>query len=103
MKIKFVQRPSGGRDYEVGEEVEFAGRVEEGYAQKFIDRGWAVDISPKVSEATAEEVEAQRLADEAAAEAQRLRPLASSVTDGVVKSKDDAAKAIETELKRRAG
>ncbi len=40
MKIEFVQTAKG-RDFKVGDIVEFKGMVEEGYAQKYIARGWA--------------------------------------------------------------
>ena len=40
MKIEFVQA-SKGRDFKVGDVVEFEGKVEEGYARKYIQRGWA--------------------------------------------------------------
>ncbi|MCA0032748.1 hypothetical protein [Mesorhizobium sp. B263B2A] len=130
MKIKFTARPLGGRpEYKIGDEVEFNGRVEEAYAQKYIDRGWAEDISPKVSVAEAETSEADEAAAEAAAEAARLqaeadklaeraaveipddwsklpyvdqRALAASLTDETVRSKDDIAAVINAELQRRA-
>ncbi len=47
MKIKFVQRPGGGRDFKVGDEADFNGRIEEGYARKYIDRGWAEEVVEK--------------------------------------------------------
>ena len=40
MKIEFVQAPKG-RDFKVGDVVDFKGQVEEDYAQKYIQRGWA--------------------------------------------------------------
>lgn len=130
MKIRFVEAPKGGRDYKAGDEAEFVGRVEEGYAQKYIDRGWAVDISPKIAESTAEEIEADAAAEAARIEAERLkaeadkikargdieidedwaelpwhdlRSLAASLSDDPVRSKDDATDVIEAELARRAG
>jgi len=42
MKIKFIMQPTGGRrEFKVGDIVEFNGPVPEGYARKYIDRGWA--------------------------------------------------------------
>lgn len=129
MKIKFVEVAKGGRDFKKGDEVEFVGRIEEGYARKYIDRGWAIDISPKVSEATVATTEADEAAATAQAEADRLqaeadklaarhaieipddwqdlpwfsmRSLAASLTDDPVKTKEDAAAAIQDEIDRRA-
>ena len=42
MKLKFVEAPKG-RHYKVGEVVDFTGPVAEGYARKYMDRGWAVE------------------------------------------------------------
>lgn len=44
MRIRFTEAPEG-RDYKVGQVVEFKGPVEETYARKFIQRGWAVDVA----------------------------------------------------------
>lgn len=41
MKIKFVQKPIGRPEYNIGDVVEFNGPVEESYARKFLARGWA--------------------------------------------------------------
>lgn len=128
MKIRFVESPKG-RGYKIGDEIEFAGRIEEEYARKYVKRGWAVDISPKVSESTIATTEADEAAAAAQAEADRLqaeadklaarrdtkipakwadlpwtdlRALASGLTDDPVKSKADAAAVIEAELKHRA-
>lgn len=129
MKIKFIAKPLGRPEYKVGDEVEFTGRVEEGYAQKYVGRGWAEDISPKVSTAEVEATEADDAAAKAKEEADRLqaeadklaaraaveipddwadlpyaeqRTLAASLTDETVRSKDDIAAVIEAEIKRRA-
>jgi hypothetical protein len=45
MKIRFVQPPKGGRSFKVGDEAEFNGPIEEGYARKYIARGWAIDVT----------------------------------------------------------
>lgn len=62
MKIRFVEKPPG-RDYAVGHVEEFNGPVPEGYAQKYINRGWAVDVTDekpvKKSEALKPEVKAE--------------------------------------------
>ena len=42
MKIKFIEAPPA-REYKAGEVVEFNGFVAEGYARKYILRGWAVE------------------------------------------------------------
>ena len=50
MKIKFIERPPA-RDYKVGDIVEFSGPIAEGYARKYILRGWAVEYVAPVVEA----------------------------------------------------
>jgi hypothetical protein len=130
MKIKFIARPLGGRpEYKIGDTVEFNGKVEEAYAQKYIDRGWAEDVSEKVSASTVETTEADEAAAAAAEEAARLqaeadklaarrdveipddwqdlpwfslRSLAASLTDDPVKSKDEAIAVVEAEIAHRA-
>lgn len=129
MKIKFIARPLGRPEYKIGDEIEFNGPIDEGYARKYIARGWAEDISPKVSVAEVESTEADDAAAAAAAEATRLqaeadklaeraavvipdnvaelpfadlRALAVQLTDETIRSKDDAIKAIEVEANRRA-
>ena len=42
MKIKFIEAPPA-REYKAGEVVELKGFVAEGYARKYILRGWAVE------------------------------------------------------------
>lgn len=42
MKIKFIEAPPA-REYKVGEIVELKGFVAEGYARKYILRGWAIE------------------------------------------------------------
>ena len=47
MKIKFIEAPPA-REYKVGEVVDLNGFVAEGYARKYILRGWAVEyVEPK--------------------------------------------------------
>jgi len=48
VKIRFIERPPA-RDYKVGDIVEFNGHIAEGYARKYILRGWAVEyVAPVV-------------------------------------------------------
>ncbi len=57
MKIKFIESPKG-RDYKIGEEVDFVGHIQEAYARKFIDRGWAEEVvAEKPSRAAARTVD----------------------------------------------
>jgi ribosomal protein L9 len=42
MKIKFVKTAPGRPEYSLGETYEFTGPLEESYARKYMDRGWAV-------------------------------------------------------------
>ncbi len=47
MKIKFTEAPKG-RDHKIGDVVEFNGPIPEGYARKYIARGWAEEyVEPK--------------------------------------------------------
>ncbi len=47
MKIKFTEAPNG-REFKVGDVVEFKGSIPEGYARKYINRGWAEEyVDPK--------------------------------------------------------
>jgi hypothetical protein len=50
VKIKFIEAPPA-REYKVGDVVEFNGYVAEGYARKYILRGWAVDYVEPVKAA----------------------------------------------------
>lgn len=50
MKIEFTQAPKG-RDYKVGDVVDFDGSVEETYARKFIARGWAKPVDSAAKQA----------------------------------------------------
>lgn len=63
MKIKFIEAPKG-RDYKVGDIVEFKGLISEGYAQKYINRGWAIEVADekpsKKAEPAPPKAEAQR-------------------------------------------
>ncbi len=53
MKIKFNVAPKA-RDYKVGDVVEFNGPIPEGYARKYINRGWAEEyVEPKPEPAKA--------------------------------------------------
>ena len=44
MKIKFTEAPKG-REYKAGDVVEFKGPIPEGYARKYINRGWAEEYT----------------------------------------------------------
>ncbi|PWJ93538.1 hypothetical protein C8D77_101217 [Mesorhizobium loti] len=128
MKIKFTAKPLGRPEFKIGQELEFHGR-DEAYGRKYIDRGWAEDITPPVSVTEVQSTEADEAAAAAAAEAARLqaeadklkarsevvipddvaelsfvdlRALAVQLTDEPIRSKDDAIKAIEIEANRRA-
>lgn len=62
MKIKFTAKPLGRPEYKIGDIVEFDGRIEEAYAQKYIDRGWAEEVkaSKPAPEPKQEEPEAKQ-------------------------------------------
>ncbi|RWF66852.1 hypothetical protein [Mesorhizobium sp.] len=65
MKIKFIQKPKG-RDYNVGDVVDFNGPVEESYATKFLNRGWAEPADDEAAthvEKTAADAEAAAARD----------------------------------------
>lgn len=71
MKIKFTESPKG-REYKKGDEVDFVGSIEEGYARKYVDRGWAEEVKAKVVP-TEEEKAYDAEAAPVAAQAQALR------------------------------
>lgn len=112
MKIRFIVAPKG-RDYKIDQVAEFKGKIEEGYARKYVARGWAVEIDE-----AAERKERARQAAEAKTAARgdveipqgyadlnyvELRMIAGKLSDDAVGSKADAIKVIEAELARRAG
>lgn len=112
MKIRFTTAPKG-RDYKVDQVVDFKGKIEEGYARKYIDRGWAVEIDE-----AAERRDRARAAEQAKLAARGdveipagyadlpfndLRALAVKLTDDAVGSKQDALAVIAAELARRGG
>ena len=43
MKVKFTQTPGYGHPYKAGDVFESHGPVEEGYARKYVARGWAIE------------------------------------------------------------
>ena len=63
MKIKFTEAPPG-RDYKAGDVAEFNGSVPEGYARKYVARGWAVEVKdepkPEPKKAEAPKAEAPK-------------------------------------------
>lgn len=52
MKIKFTEAPKG-RAYKAGDIVEFKGKIDEGYALKYISRGWAEPYDDSAEKAAA--------------------------------------------------
>lgn len=45
MRIKILVTPPGRQHLKVGEVMEFKGPVEEGYAKKYVARGWAEEVT----------------------------------------------------------
>lgn len=96
MKIKFVTAPKG-RDYKVGQVVEFKGKVEETYALKFLSRGWAEpfdEAAAKAAEKASRDEQAEKDKQEADAKLD-AEAKAKVLADAEAKSKvdDDAKKA----------
>ncbi len=91
MKIRMLATPKGRAEYQKGEVYDFNGAIEEGYALKFIDRGWAEPADKAAREAAREEQERreaqakarteQDARDKAEAEA-RLKAKMSSAAGG---------------------
>lgn len=73
MKIKFTEAPKG-RSYKAGEVVEFAGPVPEGYARKYIARGWAEEYVEPKPEPKPEPIQQKKLEMPAAAEKVSAQP-----------------------------
>ena len=83
MKIRFLLQPKGRSEYKAGDVVDFRGKVEEGYARKYIERGWAERADkPK---AAVDDAEAKIADDKAKAEAE-----AKAKADADAKAKADA-------------
>jgi len=53
MKLRFIEAPKG-RDFKVGDVVEFNTSIEHSYARKYIARGWAEEIKAEPTAVTAE-------------------------------------------------
>lgn len=70
MKIKMLETPKGRAEYEKGQTYDFNGPVEEGYARKFIARGWAEPVDKAAEKAALEDQE--RAAAEAKAQAEQI-------------------------------
>lgn len=68
MKIKMIETPKGRPEYKAGETYEFNGPLEEGYARKFVARGWAEPVDGSAKEAAREDNQTRATAT--AAEAQ---------------------------------
>lgn len=107
MKVRIIEL-SKGRDFKVGDILEFNTPVELTYARSYIDNGWAVAIDEAAERAQAE---ADRLAAKRAAVVipanyadllpAEARALAAELTDEPVKSKDEAFAIIAAEFARR--
>ena len=91
MKIKFIVAPKG-RNYKVGEVVDFKGAVEETYAMKYISREWAEPYDESAIKA----------ADKAARDAQ-AKVDADAKTDADARAKAESeAKVKEADAKAKA-
>jgi hypothetical protein len=99
VKIQFTVKPKG-RHYQAGEVVDFTGWVEEGYAKKYIARGWAVPYDDSAERAAAAEAKAKADAEAAAeaeakakaeadAKAAEEKKAADAKTDAEAKAKPD--------------
>lgn len=115
MKIRFIQSPKG-RDFKVGDVVDFNGAVDEGYARKYIARGWAEELKASEAAPDASDEDKQIAARAAELEARSkieipdawadlkygdLRSLASSVSDTPIHNRDEAVAAVTAEIARR--
>ncbi|WP_158671931.1 hypothetical protein [Bradyrhizobium guangdongense] len=122
MKIKFIEQhiirgQTRAEDvvYAKGQVVDFKGKVEETYARKYIDRGWAEPYDEAAERARARaESDAAKAAARLEARGKVAIPddiskltdadlikLGQSLSDDQVKTKDEALKAIEAETARR--
>lgn len=88
MKIKFIEAPKG-RPYKAGDIVEFNGGVEEGYARKYIDRGWAEFYDEAAIKEAERQAAAAKAADDAAAKA-KASAVDKAKADADAKAKADA-------------
>lgn len=78
MKIKFLISPKGRPEYKKGESYDFNGPIEEGYARKFIDKGWAEPVD-KAAERAAKEDADKKAAEEKAKVEQDAKDKADTV------------------------
>lgn len=122
MKIKFIEQhiirgQTRAEDvvYEKGRVFDFKGKVEEGYARKYIDRGLAEPYDDAAERARAKaDAEAAKSVAKLEARGKIVIPddvskltdadlikLGQSLSDDQVKTKDEALKAIEAETARR--
>ena len=123
MKIKFVeqhiirgQTRAEDEIFEKDQVVDFKGKVDETYARAYIERGYAVEYDEAAEKARAKaDAEAAKNAAKMEARGKVMIPadlstvadadlikLAQPLGDDPVKTKDDALKAIEAEMGRRA-
>ncbi|RVD44202.1 hypothetical protein EN742_02945 [Mesorhizobium sp. M4A.F.Ca.ET.020.02.1.1] len=124
MKLRFIKKAPGRPEYQVGKIYDFDGPVAKTYADKYIEREWAVEVGKKQAAATVENADvggqAKQASDDDAGDqtvdrsnieipdnwnelpASDLRTLADSLSDTPTRNKAEAIAAIETELARRA-
>jgi len=88
VKIRFLLQPKGRSEYKAGDVVDFRGKVEEGYARKYIERGWA-ERADKPKAAVDADAEAKIADDRAKAEA-KADADAKAKADAEAKAKADA-------------
>ena len=117
MKIRFIVSPPGRPEYKKGDVREFNGRIEEGYARKYVARGWAEEVveapavlerpplperrpepQPELIERGPVEIP-ENYADLSSAE---LRALAERLTGAKYSNKTDALAVIRAEIEQRA-
>lgn len=111
MKVRFKEAPKG-RDFKVGQVVEFKGAVDETYARKYIARGWAEEVDEAAERrATAQAEQAAKLAARGEVEipdkfadlpSPDLFALANKFADGKVRDRQTAVAAVQAEIDRRA-
>lgn len=82
MKVRMLETPKGRLQYLKGETYEFNGPIEEGYARKFIARGWAEPADKAAKDAAREDQD--RISAETRA---RLEQEAKDKADAETKAK----------------
>ncbi|XUM25122.1 hypothetical protein ACRAVF_33855 (plasmid) [Bradyrhizobium oligotrophicum S58] len=97
MKIKFLVEPKGRSEYKAGAVVDFRGKVEEGYARKYIERGWAERID-RSKPAVDAEADVKATADQAKDDAEAK---AKADADAKMKADADAKAKAEADAKAK--